>query len=47
MPPEANLDVGIGNGYSRLIGKNVESLVFLLTSHAAMSLLTESCSFGY
>ena len=33
MLQEVNLDVGIGNGYSRAVGKDVESLVFLKTSY--------------
>ena len=47
MLQEVNLDVGIGNGCSRPVGKDVESLVFLQTSHAEMNLLTEACSFGH
>ena len=37
-----NLDVVIGNGCSRTVSKEVESLVFLQTSHAAVNLLTEA-----
>ena len=33
MLQEVNLDVGISNRYSRSLGKDVESLVSLLTSH--------------
>ena len=47
MLQEVNLNVGIGNGCSRSVGKDVEPLVFLHTSHVEMNLLTESCSFGY
>ena len=43
---EKNLNVGIGNGCSRPVGKNVESLVFLQTSYSAMNLLIEACNFG-
>ena len=43
MLQEVNLDVGIGNGYSR----PVESLVFLQISHADQNLLAEAHSFGH
>ena len=44
---EVDLNAVIGNGCSIPVGKDVESLVFLPTSHAAMNLLTEARSFGY
>ena len=47
MLQEVNLNVGIVNGCSRPVGKDVESLVFLQTSHAEMNLLIEAHSFGY
>ena len=47
MLQEVNIDVGIGNGCSRPVGKDVESLVFLQISHAEMNLLTEAHSFGH
>ena len=47
MFQEVNLVVEIGNGFSRPVGKDVESLVFLQTLHTEMNLLTEACSFGY
>ena len=36
-----NHNLGIGNGCSRAVGKDMKSLVFLQTSHAAMILLIE------
>ena len=33
---EVNLDMGIGNGCSRKVGKDVESVVFFQISHAKM-----------
>ena len=47
MRQEVNLDVKIGNGCSRPMGKDVESLLFLQTLYAAMDLLTEAHSFGH
>ena len=47
MPQEVNLYMGIDKGFSRPVGKNVESLVFLQTSHAEVNLLTQAHSFGY
>ena len=47
MLQEANLDLGIGNGCRRSVSKDVESLVFLQTSHAKMNLLTEARIFGH
>ena len=47
MLQKVNLNVGIGNGCSRPVGKDVESLVFLQTSHAEMNFLTEARSFGH
>ena len=44
---EVNLDVDIGNGCSRPVGKDVEFLVFLQTPHAEMNLLSKSQSFGH
>ena len=44
---EVNHDVGIGNGCSRTVGKDVKSLVFLQTSHSEMNLLTEAQAFGH
>ena len=41
MLQEVNLCVGIGNGCSRLVGKDVETLVLLQRSHAKMNLLTK------
>ena len=38
---EVNIDMVIGNGCSRPVGKDVESLVFLQKSYSAMDLLTE------
>ena len=46
MLQEVNLDVVVGNGCSRPVGKDVESLVFLQTSHAKVNLLTKADSFG-
>ena len=47
MLQEVNLNVGIGNGYSRPVGKDVESLVFLQISYVKMNLVTEARSFSY
>ena len=47
MLQEVNLDVEIRNGFSRPVGKDVVSLVFLKTSHAEMDLITEACSFSH
>ena len=44
---EVNFDVGIVHGCSRPVGKDVESLVFLQTSHAEMNFLVEASSFGH
>ena len=44
---EVNLDEGIRNGYSRPVGKDVESLVFLQASYAEMNLLIETHSIGH
>ena len=44
---EMNLDAVIGDGCSRPVGKNVESLAFLQISHAEMNMLTEAQSFGH
>ena len=43
MLQKVNLDVGIGNGCSKPMGKNVVSLVFLQISHASMNILTKLC----
>ena len=45
IPQEVNIDMGIGNGCSRPVGKDVEPLVFLQISDTAMNLLTEAYSF--
>ena len=47
MLQEVNLDVEIGNGCIRSMGKDAKSLVFLQTLHAGMNLLTETCSFRH
>ena len=47
MLEEVNLYLGIGNRCNRLVGKDVESLVFQQLSHIAMNLLTEAHSFGH
>ena len=46
MLQEVNLTLGIGNGCNRLLGKDVESSVFLQTSYVAIDLLMESHSLG-
>ena len=45
MLQEVNLDVVIGNGCSRPMGKDVESMVILQTAQAVVALLTEASSF--
>ena len=47
MLQEVNLDVEISNEFSRPVGKDVEYLVFLQTSHAEMNFLVETSSFGH
>ena len=47
MLQAVNLDDGFGNGCSRAVGKDMESLVFLQVSYAEMNLLMETCSFDH
>ena len=47
MVQEVNLDVGIGKGCNRPVGKDVASLVFLQTSLVEMNILTEACSLSH
>ena len=44
---EVNLDVDIDNLWSRPVGKDAESLVFLQTSYAEINLLIEAQSIGH
>ena len=46
MLQEVSVDVGIGNGCGRPLGKDIESLVFLQASHAYKNLSKEAYSFG-
>ena len=44
---EGNLNVGISDEHRRPVGNDVESLVCLQISHAAISFLIEAGSFGH
>ena len=47
MLQEVNLNLRIGEGCNRPVGKDVESLVFLKISHTGMDSLIEANSFGH